>query len=103
MNHKTARFEVRPEGLEKCRQAIREFVTHIRQNEPDTKLYLSLESSDKPGSFLHVMMFADDAAEQRHAQSDACRRFTGILYPELSPAGSSPEFKAYTALASNRS
>jgi quinol monooxygenase YgiN len=103
MTYKTAQFEVKADSLEKCRQAIREFIDYIRQSEPTTKLYLSLEQSDRPGQFLHVMRFEDNAAEERHAKSEACRKFTSVLYPELDPAKPDVEFKPYTALASNQS
>jgi quinol monooxygenase YgiN len=79
--YKTARFRVKPEGLETCRAAIREFVAQIKAQEPGTRLYVSLEDRERPGEFVHVMMFTDAAAEQRHRATEWVKRFTGILYP----------------------
>lgn len=78
---KTARFSVRPERLEECLEAIREFVDHIKANEPGTRLYASFQGRDDAHAFLHVMIFDDAEAEARHRSSDAVRRFTGVIYP----------------------
>jgi quinol monooxygenase YgiN len=78
----TARFSVRPEALDRCRSAIEEFVTYVRENEPGTRLYLSLQDSEEPTRFLHVMIFEDDAAQTIHTNSKAVDRFTRTLYPE---------------------
>lgn len=95
----TARFQVRPESVEKCRQAIREFIDHIRANEPGTGLYMALEDSKDPTQFLHVFWFASEEAQQTHRTSEAVGRFTSILYPET-VAG--VEFTNYELVASNR-
>lgn len=95
--HQTARFKVRPEAREKCERAIREFVAYVKANEPGTRLYVSLQHTDDPTSFLHYFIFDDEAARNRHANSDAVNRFTAVLYPEtLAPV----EFTEYTVLAS---
>ena len=78
----TARFSVKPESLDRCRAAIEEFVTYVRDNEPGTKLYLSLQDAEEPTRFPHVMIFEDEAAEKIHTNSEAVDRFTGTLYPE---------------------
>lgn len=78
----TARFSLKPEALDRCRSAIEEFVTYVRDNEPGTELYLSLQDAEEPTRFLHVMIFEDEAAEKTHTNSEAVDRFTGTLYPK---------------------
>jgi len=99
--YRTARFHVKPESLARCSAAIEEFVAYIRGNEPGTKLYMSLVEETDPHSFLHVMIFEDEAAEQKHRQSESVKRFTGRLYPELYPPGAAVEFGSYRLIATN--
>jgi quinol monooxygenase YgiN len=99
----TARFAVKPESREKCEppgfagRAIREFIAYVKANEPETRLYVSLQQAGDPTSFLHHFIFEDAAARERHSNSEGVRRFTGVLYPELlAPV----EFTEYTLVAS---
>jgi len=93
----TARFKVKPESLETCRQAIGEFVDYVRANKPETRLYESVQETGDATSFLHYFVFEDEAARDRHSNSDGVRRFTSILYPELlAPV----EFTEYRLVAS---
>jgi len=94
--YQTAQFEVRPEALEHCEQAIREFVAYIQANEPGTLVYTSVHVASDPASFLHFFIFEDEAARERHRTSEGVRRFTDTLYPELlAPV----EFQEYSAVA----
>jgi quinol monooxygenase YgiN len=95
--HQTARFKVRPESRAKCEQAIREFVDYIKANEPDTLLYTAMQENEDATSFLHYFIFKDEAAQERHANSDGVKQFTAVLYPEcLEPV----EFKMFKIVAS---
>jgi hypothetical protein len=47
----TAKFEVKKEALEICKENIHEFVDYVRANEPDTILYTSLQEKEKPARF----------------------------------------------------
>lgn len=93
----TARFDVREEALDVCKQAIQEFVDYVRANEPDTILYISLRQKQNPTRFLHYFIFRDEQAREIHSSSDAVNRFTSILYPNLlAPV----EFTEYHSFAS---
>lgn len=81
--HKTARFQVKAEALERCKAAIADFIAAVAATEPGTQLYLSLQEQADPTRFLHYFIFEDAAAEAHHRTTDAVVKFTGILYPEL--------------------
>ena len=97
--HQTAYFVVREDALEICQKAIREFVEYVRTNEPDTLLYTSLHEKENPNHFMHYFIFRDEAARDRHANSDAVKHFTDILYPNLvAPV----EFTEYVEFANTK-
>lgn len=72
----TAAFRIREGELE----AIRSFVAAVA-DEPGTVAYRSLQDREDPLRFLHLFEFADEAARDVHASSDAVEAFTSILYP----------------------
>ena len=79
---KTASYRVQPASLRSAKAAIRKFVSHVRASEPGTLFYAALQDKADPTRFLHVMVFRNKAAEDRHASSGAMKRFTGFLYPK---------------------
>jgi len=93
----TARFTVKPESLEVCRVAIEELVDYVTRNEPDTRMYISVQQAEDETSFLHFFAFENEAAEEHHANSEAVKKFTDVLYPEcIEPV----EFTMYRLIAS---
>jgi quinol monooxygenase YgiN len=87
---------VKPTSLDQCKKAIEEFVDYIRANEPETRMYTALNQSDDLTKFLHFFVFEDEAARDRHSNSEAVQRFTAILYSEcLAPV----EFTEYQLVA----
>ena len=97
--HMTARYQIKPASRTKCEQAVKEFVAYIKDNEPRTQLYVSLQETDDHASFLHYFIFEDESAQQMHSNSKALKRFTAVLYPEtLAPV----EFKRYRVVASTQ-
>ena len=81
MIQKTARFQVRREGLQPALAAIREFVAYVATHEPGTFRYEAFQEKDDRTRFLHVFVFRDVEAERIHSSSDAVERFTKVLYP----------------------
>lgn len=52
-------------------------------HEPGTQMYLAWQEKNDPTRFLHLFIFADEASQARHGQSDAVRRFESVYSPEL--------------------
>jgi quinol monooxygenase YgiN len=93
-----ARYQVRPESLEKCLAAIHEFVAYVRLNEPGTLRYEVWQELADPTRFVHIFTFRDAEADRLHSESAAVKKFSGILYPEcLAPV----EFIDYQYVVSN--
>lgn len=94
--YQSAYFVVRDDALAVCEKAIREFVDYVRANEPDTLLYTSLREKEQPNHFLHYFIFRDETARDLHANSEAVKRFTGILYPNLVATVEFTEYELFT-------
>jgi len=97
--YQSAYFVVRDDALAVCEKAIREFVEYVRDNEPYTFLYTSLQEKELPNHFLHYFIFRDEAARDLHANSEAVKQFTSILYPNLV---ATVEFTEYQLFATTR-
>jgi len=96
--HELARYEVRPESLEECLAAIHEFVAYVRENEAGALRYEVWQEADHPTRFVHIFVWRDEEANRIHGESDAVKRFAGILYPNcLAPV----EFVQYRQVDAN--
>ena len=81
--YKTASFLIRAGSLDRCTQAVREFVAEMQRSEPGTKLYISLQDQINPHRFLHIFIFEDEQAETLHHDAPATKRFTEKLFPDI--------------------
>ena len=81
--YQTGGYRVKPSAVNQVKQAIQEFVAYVQANEPGTQMYLAWQDKNDPTRFLHLFIFADRAAQTRHGQSDAVRRFESAYSPEL--------------------
>jgi quinol monooxygenase YgiN len=96
--HELARYEVRPEALPECLAAIHEFVAHVRANEPGALRYEVWQEAAHPTRFVHIFVWRDEEASRIHGESEAVKRFAGILYPNcLAPV----EFRVYEQVDAN--
>ena len=81
--YQTGGYQVKASALNKVKKAIREFVAYVHANEPGTQMYLAWQEKTDPTRFLHLFIFADEAAQVRHGQSEAVKRFESVYSPEL--------------------
>ena len=81
--YQTGGYRVKPEAVEKVKQAIKVFVKYVQENEPGTKMYLAWQEKNDPTRFNHLFIFDNEAAQARHGQSAAVRRFEAVYSPEL--------------------
>ena len=92
-----AHYEIRPEALEKIKTAILEFVDYVRANEPGTVRYDVWQDQEHPTRFVHIFIFRDQEAHNRHSASAQVKKFADVLYPEcLAPV----DFIDYQQIAS---
>ena|SRR5262245_7756813 len=93
-------YRVRPSAIGKVKQAIAEFVQYVESSEPGTQMYLAWQHKDDPTQFIHLFIFADEAAQKRHGQSAAVKRFEAVYSPEL--VGGNVVFTNYDMIAGKR-
>jgi quinol monooxygenase YgiN len=96
--HELARYEVRPESIDEVLGAIHEFVAYVRANEAGALRYEVWQEQARPTRFVHIFVWRDEEANRIHGQSDAVKKFAGILYPKcLAPV----EFIEYRQVDAN--
>ena len=94
----TARYQVQPQAIERCKKAIQLLVDHVKENEKETLFYMAQQEILNPYAFLHVMVFKDEVALTLHRSSKAAENFVKVLYPQtIDPL----EFKEYNMTATN--
>lgn len=98
--YQTGGYQVKPSAVDKVKQAIRDFVSYVKANEPGTQMYLAWQQKDDPTRFLHLFIFENAAAQTRHGQSDAVKRFESIYSPEL--VGGDVVFTDYELVSGKR-
>lgn len=98
--YQTGGYRVKPSAVEKVKKAIKEFVSYVQANEPGTQMYLAWQQTDDPTHFLHLFIFEDEAAQVRHGESEAVKRFEQVYEPEL--VVEEVEFTDYVMVAGKR-
>ena len=98
--YQTAHYQVTADAVPEVRAAITEFVAYVKDNEPGTRLYAAWQQRDDPTRFVHLFIFADDAAHEAHGESDAVRRFESVYGPKL--VGGPVTFTDYDLVADNQ-
>jgi quinol monooxygenase YgiN len=78
--HMMAIYRVKPENLDEIKEAVSEFVTAVKENEPEALFYESYRGIGDV-SFFHVMTFEDAAAEEKHRSTPHMSTFVEKMYP----------------------
>jgi quinol monooxygenase YgiN len=94
----TASYQVHPQSIDRCKQAIRNLVEYVKENEKGTLYYIANQEKLNPYSFLHTMIFKDEVALTMHRSSEAAEKFVNIIYPA---AIDTLEFKEYNEIGHN--
>ena len=81
--YQTGGYQVKAPAVDKVKQAVKDFLRYVQENEPGTKMYLAWQQKSDPTRFLHFFIFEDAAAQTRHGHSDAVKRFESVYSPEL--------------------
>ena len=88
-----------PSGTEKVKRAMKGFVSDVKTNEPDTRIYAAWQQKDDPTRFVHSFIFVDATAHNVYSKSAAVKRFESIYRPEL--VGGDVVFTDYDPVATN--
>lgn len=96
----TGSYRVKPSAVGKVERAIEELVRYVETEEPGTEMYLAWREKNDPTKFVHLFIFADEAAQKRHGESEAVKRFESVYSPEL--AGGDVVFTDYLMVAGKR-
>lgn len=81
--YQTGTYQVKQSVVPKVKQAIKELVRYVEAKEAGTLMYLAWQQKDDPTRFMHFFIFENAAAQTRHGESEAVRRFESIYSPEL--------------------
>jgi len=100
--HELARYEVRPEALERCLAAIHELVAYVRANEPGALRYEVWQEAERPTRFVHIFVWRDAEANRIHGESAAVKKLSSILYPACLAPVEFIEFRQVDANAAFR-
>lgn len=84
-------FQVKEDRLDEAKKAINELISNVREKEPGTLLYNSLQLKNDPTSFIHFIIFANNAAHMKHRAAAYVMDFVKKLY-ELCPKEPFPLF-----------
>lgn len=99
MVHVIARVKVQTGKEGAFLAAAEKMVAHVRASEPDTPLYVCLQSKSDPTVFAFYEEYASDAALATHGSSDAMKEFFGAVGGLLDGA---PSIETFTQRAGKR-
>ena len=84
-------FQVYEDRVEEAKKVINELVANVKEKEPETLFYKSMQLKTDPTSFINFMIFADNNAHMQHRSAVYVMEFVKRLY-ELCPKEPFPIF-----------
>ena len=96
MIHKAMRYSVEREKVDIVKRAVVAFVDAVRVNEPGAIVYEVFQEHDGV-SFVHSMIFKDEACAAEHRTAKHTEAFAEAVYPHCS---SLPVFHELTLIRS---
>jgi quinol monooxygenase YgiN len=73
-------FQVKEDRLDEAKKAINELISNVKEKEPGTLLYKSLQLKNDPTSFINFIIFADNNAHMKHRSAAYVMDFVKKLY-----------------------
>jgi quinol monooxygenase YgiN len=101
MLYQTANYQIKKQSIEKVKKAIVEFTKYVKENEPETLMYIAWQEKDDQTSFIHFFIFKNKEAQEIHGKSPAVKKFESIYTPELLNKG--VKFTDYTMISTKQS
>jgi len=98
MEHLFVSFKVKREHIEEAKKIITDFINQIKNEEPGTLFYKCFQEKSDETSFIHVMSFQNEDAEETHRHSEHVKSFVNKLYPMCEKE---PEFSELNLICSN--
>lgn len=74
-----AEYRIKENSLDEVREAIRQFVSAVKQEESNTE-YNAYQLGDTY-EFIHLMTFPDETAQKEHQNASYTEVFAETLYP----------------------
>ena len=98
MEHILVSFKVKKEHIENAKKIIKEFVEQIKENESGTLIYKCFQEKADETSFVHIMTFQSEEAEEFHRHTEHVKKFVDRIYQVCNNV---PEFSELTLICSN--
>jgi len=81
MEHLFVSFKVNRDHIEEAKKIITKFIDQIKNKEPGTLFYRCYQEKSDETSFIHVMTFQNEDAEEAHRHTEYVKSFVNELYP----------------------
>ena len=59
----TAQYQVHPSQIKKVKESIRSLVTHVKNHEPLTTIYIAQQEILDSSKFMHILRFEDEVSK----------------------------------------